>query len=221
MEREIKVCPSLLAADFLHLESDLLLIKDAGIEIIHYDVMDGHFVPNISFGPAICKTVKPLGFIMDVHLMVTELERIIPMFVNAGADYITFHLEARDNIEEFIIDLKTKYPHIKWGISIKPKTDIKCVLPLLKLFDLVLVMSVEPGFGGQSFMEESITRIADIKKYISDNNLNTVIEVDGGINESNAQLVIDAGATMIVAGTSVFKSDDIKRTCNILGGKKV
>lgn len=221
MEREIKVCPSLLAADFLHLEFDLLAIKDAGIEVLHYDVMDGHFVPNISFGPAICKTVRTLGFVMDVHLMVTEVEKIIPMFVEAGADYITFHLEVCDNIESFVSSLKMKYPDIKWGISIKPKTNINSVLPYLKLFDLVLVMSVEPGFGGQSFMEQSVERIAVIHKYIVENNLNTVIEVDGGINESNAQSVIDAGARMIVAGTSVFKSKDIKKTCSLIGGKKI
>ncbi len=219
MERKKYIAPSLLAANFTNLDSELNKLKEANIKYLHYDVMDGHFVPNISFGPAILKQIKKYGFIYDVHLMVSDPKFYAEKFIESGADIITFHYEACNNSKELISYLRKTFSNIKIGISIKPKTDVNAIIDLIELVDLVLVMSVEPGFGGQKFMPMAIEKIKTIRKYILENNLNTLIEVDGGINVETAKYCIDAGVDILVAGTSVFKSDDIKKVCNDMLGE--
>lgn len=220
MERKKYIAPSLLAADFTNLDSELKKLKEANIEYLHYDVMDGHFVPNISFGPAILKQISKYGFIYDVHLMVSDPKFYAEKFIESGADIVTFHYEACENPKELISYLREKFPTTKIGISIKPKTEVDSIIDLIELVDLVLVMSVEPGFGGQKFMPIAIDKIKLIHEYILKNNLSTLIEVDGGINAETAKECIKAGVDILVAGTSVFKSDNIKKACNDMLGEE-
>lgn len=197
----VKIAPSILAADSAKFGVEVTLLETAGADLIHFDVMDGHFVPNITFGPKILKDMKQHTTLMfDVHLMVNEPERFVPWFAKAGADIITFHLEAVENCREII-----KLIHsvgCKAGISIKPHTEAKIIKPFCDDVDLILVMSVEPGFGGQKFIESTPDKIKQIKQIIG--NRPVMIEVDGGINVQTAKSCIDAGADILVAGTSVF-----------------
>ena len=199
------VAPSILSADFNKLLEEVKECKNA--EFIHIDVMDGHFVPNISFGPTVYKNLKgKINNIFDVHLMISDPMKYLDDHVKAGADIFTFHYEADCDIDEMIREIKKR--NIKAGISIKPKTDVSVLLPYLKDLDLVLVMSVEPGFGGQSFMDNSLKKISQLVKLKKDNNYNYLIEVDGGINETTAKLVAKAGCEVVVAGTYIFKAKD-------------
>ena len=207
----IYISPSLLAADFTKLGDEVKRIEEAGADYLHLDVMDGVFVPNISFGlPVIESLRKTCGLVFDVHLMVTKPERYVERFANAGADIITFHYEACDDPAAAIAKIKELGK--KASISISPKTPAEAILPFLSELDMVLVMTVEPGFGGQSLIPETLEKVKIIREAIDDNGYNCNIQVDGGISEKNIDLVTSAGANVIVAGTAIFKSPDPKET---------
>ena len=214
----VKIAPSLLAANFACLREELVAIDKAGAAWVHYDVMDGHFVPNISFGYSILKDISRVTRLyLDVHLMISDPLKYVDEFIKANASAITFHLEAMDN-EEKIIELIN---HIKKcnkdvGISIKPNTSVEALLPYLKYLDIILVMSVEPGFGGQSFKDEALNKIKQLKQLRGNNNHSYVIEVDGGINEETGRRCVEAGADVLVAGSYIFNSDDYKQSMDAL-----
>lgn len=205
----IKIAPSILSADFSDLKSAIAICQSAEADYLHIDVMDGHFVPNLTIGPVVVKSIRPkTDLFLDVHLMVTNPEDLVEPFVNAGADNITFHIEAIENPIELIDKIKAYNKQV--GVSIKPKTPIDVLEPYLKYIDLILIMSVEPGFGGQEYIPKSTSRIKEL-----DNKLKVMglrkqiqIEVDGGIKLSNAKMVSDAGADIIVAGSAIFGADD-------------
>lgn len=205
MERII--APSVLSADFGHLERDVKMVEQSAAAWIHVDVMDGLFVPNLSFGFPVLRAIrraaaKPL----DVHLMIVEPERYIARFAHEGADWITFHLEATQDALHCIHLIRES--GAKVGVSVKPKTPIEALRPILKEVDMVLVMSVEPGFGGQKFIPESLDRIRALRRMAEELNPTLLIEVDGGISAENAGEVFDAGANVLVAGSSIFKAAD-------------
>ena len=200
----MKVAPSILSANFNNLLEEINSCKEA--EFIHIDVMDGHFVPNITIGPCVIKNLKgKTDKVLDVHLMITDPYKYIGDFVKAGADIITFHYESNSDILETIKLIKSF--GVKAGLSIKPKTDVEVLMPYLKDLDLVLVMSVEPGFGGQSFIPSALDKIKELSRLKKDKGYNYLIEVDGGINEETAKLVAQAGNEVVVAGTYIFKND--------------
>lgn len=207
------ISPSLLSANFSQLGQEIADIEKTEAKWLHYDVMDGHFVPNISFGYSILKDVRKVtDLVLDVHLMISDPLFYLDEFIKAGADYITFHLEAYQDMAKTKQTIqKIKEAHLKAGISIKPNTSVEDVLPLLETLDMVLVMSVEPGFGGQSFMESCLPKIKLLKEYISQNHLDCLVEVDGGINAQTAKLVKEAGVDVMVAGSYIFNKDDRKK----------
>lgn len=201
------VSPSMLSADFGHLERDTKMIDHSAAEWVHIDVMDGVFVPNISFGFPVLKAItKATNKFMDVHLMIVEPEKYVARFAEAGADLVTFHTEATDKVEE-CIELIRK-AGAKVGVSIKPKTPIEVLEPILDKIDLVLIMSVEPGFGGQSFIEGSTEKVAALRKMIDSRGLDVMIEIDGGVSRHNAAELYEAGCDALVAGSAVFCAPD-------------
>ncbi len=207
------IAPSILSADFGNLEKSLRRVKSA--EWLHVDVMDGHFVPNISIGPLVVKGVKALtNQVLDTHLMITDPFKYTEAFAKAGSSYITFHIETVDNPVKLIEYIKSF--NVKAGISIKPGTPVLEIKELLELVDQVLVMSVEPGFGGQSFLESAITKIKELNRLRSVNNYSYLISVDGGINETTSKLCKDAGADVLVAGSYVFNSENAKQRIDSL-----
>tara|TARA_B100000953_G_scaffold116726_1_gene96065 strand:+ start:1129 stop:1797 length:669 start_codon:yes stop_codon:yes gene_type:complete len=215
MSSEFKLAPSILSADFANLQSALSQCEEGGAHWIHVDVMDNQFVPNLTIGPPVVKSLRPkTNKFIDVHMMVIEPEKLVEPFARAGADLITFHIEATDNPQS-VIDL-IKSTGTKVGISIKPSTSMSDIEPFYDQVDLILVMSVEPGFGGQGYIPESTKRIRDIKQKLNEQCLQdrVMIEVDGGIKLFNAKEVIDAGADVLVAGSAIFGTDDPVQTIN-------
>ena len=217
MNLSIKISPSILSSDFSRLGDEVKALDKAGADYIHVDVMDGHFVPNITMGPEIIKKIRPLTKkVFDVHLMITPVNNFIKEFADAGSDIITFHPEATENMDE-TIDLIKKYKK-KVGISLKPKSKIELIKDYLHKIDLILIMSVEPGFSGQKFMPEVLSKVKEIKKIINEKKLNIEIEIDGGINFDNSKAAIEAGANILVSGSTIFKENngDLKKNIGLL-----
>ena len=213
-----KVAPSVLAADFAHLADDIHSTEQAGAKMLHLDIMDGHFVPNISFGPDIVRTIDGLtDMFLDVHLMLSEPEKYFEAFIKAGADAITFHLRVHPEPAKYAARLREL--GVKAGISINPDVPVEETLPYLKEFDLLLLMSVFPGFGGQEFIGSTIEKIRTVRRYVDARGLATRIAVDGGIDEHNATAVIEAGADILVMGTAFFTSPNRTRVIELVENK--
>lgn len=209
------LAPSMFSANFKELEKDIRTIEKHGAQYLHLDVMDGIFVPNLSFGPSVLASIRPsTKLVYDVHLMITEPIRYVEAFQKAGADIITIHLEACKDVEATIA--KIRECGCKVGVSIKPKTPVCALEPYLEWIDMVLIMSVEPGFGGQTFIPTSLDKIRELKTMLDEKGLSTDIEVDGGINKQNVEEVIRAGANIIVAGSAVFGKDTAQNTKDMM-----
>ena len=218
--KKIQISPSILSADFSQLANEIKRLEDGGADMIHVDVMDGHFVPNLTIGPPVIKSLKKHSSILfDVHLMISPVHKYIKAYADAGADIITIHPEATNDINSSISLIKEL--NKKVGVSLNPETKVDIIIEHLDKIDLVLIMSVNPGFGGQKFMPEVLTKIKHLKKIQKDKNLNFDIEIDGGINFDNCKIAIEAGANILVSGTTVFKSNngDIKKNINLLKSK--
>ncbi|WP_435113995.1 ribulose-phosphate 3-epimerase [Candidatus Pelagibacter bacterium nBUS_36] len=218
--KNIKISPSILSADFSQLGKEIKRLEDGGADMIHVDVMDGHFVPNLTIGPPVIKALrKQCSIQFDVHLMISPVHKYIEAYADAGADIITIHPEATDNLEASILKIKTL--NKKVGVSLNPESKIDLIFDLLHKIDLVLIMSVNPGFGGQKFMPEVLDKIKELKKIQTEKNITFDIEIDGGINFDNCKIAIDAGANILVSGTTIFKSNDgdIKKNINLLKSK--
>ena len=218
--KKIQISPSILSADFSQLGNEIKRLKDGGADMIHVDVMDGHFVPNLTIGPPVIKALKKQSsMIFDVHLMISPVHEYIEAYADAGADIITIHPEATNNLKSSI--LKIKELNKKVGVSLNPETKIDVILEHLDKIDLVLVMSVNPGFGGQKFMPEVLNKIKKLKKIQENKKLDFDIEIDGGINFDNSKIAIEAGANILVSGTTIFKSNDgdIKKNIELLKSK--
>lgn len=216
----MKISPSLLSCDFKNIEKEIVKLQKSGADMLHLDIMDGVFVPNITFGPCLIKSIRDVTDIpFDVHLMITEPHRYIEDFAMCGTDIITFHAEANSDIIKTINKIKSYGK--KAGVSIKPKTDINIILPYLKYIDVVLVMTVEPGFGGQEFMPEQMSKVDALKDEIKRQKLNCQIEIDGGVNLQTINVIKNHPVDICVSGTCVFKSENMAKTIKVLKGDSV
>ena len=217
LNKKIQISPSILSADFGQMRNEINRLEEGGADMIHVDVMDGHFVPNLTIGPPVIKTLRKYSKLpFDVHLMISPVHKYIKDYADAGADIITIHPEATDNLINSIKHIKELKKKV--GVSLNPDTKINVIKNLLDQIDLVLIMSVFPGFGGQKFMPEVISKIKELGKIKKQKNLNYDIEVDGGINFTNYKSVIEAGANILVSGTTIFKENngDIKKNIDSL-----
>ena len=215
--KKIQISPSILSADFSQLGNEIKKLEKGGADMIHVDVMDGHFVPNLTIGPPVIKSLKKnCSLKFDVHLMISPVHEYIDVYADAGADIITIHPEATSNLEASIS--KIKKLNKKVGVSLNPESKIDLIINLLDKIDLVLIMSVNPGFGGQKFIPKVLEKIIKLKKIQTEKNLDFDIEIDGGINFENYKLAIEAGANILVSGTTIFKSNngDVKKNINLL-----
>ena len=215
--KKIQISPSILSADFSQLGNEIKRLEEGGADMIHVDVMDGHFVPNLTIGPPVIKALrKQCSIKFDVHLMISPVHKYIEAYADAGADIITIHPEATENLEESISKIKSL--NKKVGVSLNPESKLDLITNYLEKIDLVLIMSVNPGFGGQKFMPEVLDKVKQLKEIKSKKNMNFDIEIDGGINFDNCQSAIEAGANILVSGTTIFKSNngDIKKNINLL-----
>ena len=218
--KKIQISPSILSADFSQLSNEIKRLENGGADMIHVDVMDGHFVPNLTIGPPVIKSLKKHSSILfDVHLMISPVHKYIKAYADAGADIITIHPEATDDINSSISLIKEL--NKKVGVSLNPKTRVDVIIEHLNKIDLVLIMSVNPGFGGQKFMPEVLSKIEELKQLRTTKDLDFDIEIDGGINFENSKMAIRAGANILVSGTTIFKSNngDIKKNIELLKSK--
>ena len=214
----IKISPSILGGSFSNIEKIILDLNQSKAEYIHFDVMDGDFVPNLTFGPKFISNVRKFSNkVFDVHLMINRVEKFLDDYIRAGSDIITFHIEINEDIENIIKKIKAK--GIKCGLAIKPKTSWSEIQPYLQLIDQVIIMTVEPGFGGQEFMNDQVNKIKNISNYIKLNNLRVGIEIDGGINFETGKTCVEAGANILVAGSFLFNQGDLIAATNSLSDK--
>ena len=218
--KKIQISPSILSADFSQLGNEIKRLEEGGADLIHVDVMDGHFVPNLTIGPPVIKALKKNCSIkFDVHLMISPVHKYIDAYADAGADIITFHPEATDDLSASIKKIKDFSKKV--GVSLNPETSVSVIRDYLDQIDLVLIMSVNPGFGGQKFMPEVLDKIKELKNIQNEKNTDFDIEIDGGINFENSKMAIEAGANILVSGTTIFKSNngDIKKNIDLLKSK--
>ena len=214
----IKISPSILGGSFSNIEKIILDLNQSKAEYIHFDVMDGDFVPNLTFGPKFISNVRKFSNkVFDVHLMINRVEKFLDDYIRAGSDIITFHIEINEDIENIIKKIKAK--GIKCGLAIKPKTSWSEIQPYLQHIDQVIIMTVEPGFGGQEFMNDQVDKIKNISNYIKLNKLRVGIEIDGGINFETGQTCVEAGANILVAGSFLFNQGDLIAATNSLSDK--